>query len=300
MSDHASRGRPQCLWHSGQRHSRKVLVFSQAWRVGADRGETVLMTLLSIKKEKGKGKARVPWVFLSVFAPVCQCQGAKWLVEEAWEHGPGSHRTDLGHSCGGSWVANKTQQLGWESGVGGWGGGDTVKQKFISPSDKWMSPTLRATLVPGCFQFGRMVLVPGFMPNYAFYLSKTAKDWHQVRWLALAKQQSLYRDLKTNVCSAWLFWSFQHKDTAILLLFIVRTEAPGCRTANPYVSGPWRLSGLCINLGKKNIFKAIREFLIINIVKHVRNRSCGGSTLGKVVGIKLSPLMSSNKIKVLN
>lgn len=43
-----------------------------------------------------------------------------------------------------------------------------------------MSPTLslpvRATLEPGWFQFGRMVLVPGFMPNYAFYLSKTAKD----------------------------------------------------------------------------------------------------------------------------
>lgn len=31
---------------------KKVPVFSQAWRGGADRGETVLMTLLSIKKKK--------------------------------------------------------------------------------------------------------------------------------------------------------------------------------------------------------------------------------------------------------
>lgn len=72
------------------------------------------------KKEK-KEKARVPWVFISAFAPACPCPGAKWLVEEAWEYSPGSHRTDLGHSCGGLWVANKTQQLGCEWWVGGRG-----------------------------------------------------------------------------------------------------------------------------------------------------------------------------------
>lgn len=74
-----------------------------------------------VNKKRKKGKARVPWVFLSAFAPACQRLCARWLVEEAWEYGPGSHRTDLGHSCGGSWVANKTQQLGWERVGGRWG-----------------------------------------------------------------------------------------------------------------------------------------------------------------------------------
>lgn len=38
-----------------------------------------------------------------------------------------------------------------------------------------MSPPLRATLEPGWFQFGRMVLVPGFMANYVFILEQVGQ-----------------------------------------------------------------------------------------------------------------------------
>lgn len=165
-----------------------------------------------------------------------------------------------------------------------------------------MSPTLRATLEPGWFQFSRMVLVPGFMPNYAFYLSnirwpKTdvkSGDW---RWQDCRACIRIWKQMSAVPDCFGLFFS-NTKTDFFFLLFIVRTEAPSCRTTNPVASGPWQLSRLYIHLGLGN--KAIRVFLAINIVKRVRNRSSGGSTLGKAVRVKLFSLMSSNKIKVLN
>lgn len=61
----------------------------------------------------------------------------------------------------------------------------------------------------------------------------------------------------------------------------------------------WTMTAVQIvhQFGKKVIFKAI--FLIINILKHFRNRHSGGSTLGKAARMKLSCLISSNKIMSL-